>query len=253
MGFWSWLTGSNGGERPAKGEPERSESGAPIYRHQARERELEPAFGEEETIREVGEHIERHVGKPASVFHEIVSDLVHVDVHLVEPSEERDFYALVTSGMSDRPMAAPPEAGDCRYAELVICLPPDWPLTMDKLKDERNYWPIRWLKVLSRLPHEYQTWLFRGHTVPNGDPPRPFAANTKLCCALLLAPVLFGDDFQTLDVSPEKTINFLGLVPLYREEMEFKLREGLDPLLERLDEAGVTELLDLRRVNVCRR
>jgi hypothetical protein len=107
------------------------------------------------------------------------------------------------------------------------------------------------LKILARLPHEYQTWLFGSHTVPNGDPPKPFAKNTGLCCALLLRPVLFGEGFLTLTVNADKTIHFLSLVPIYREEMELKMREGLAPLLERLENAGVTELLDPQRPNVC--
>jgi hypothetical protein len=234
-------------------EPERSESGAPIYRHQARARDLEPAIGDEQTLEKISRHVEDHVGPVASVFHELVSDLVHVDVHMVAPSPERDYYTLVTSGMSDRPMSPPEDARDCRHAELVICLPATWPLTQDSFKDEENYWPIRCLKTLARLPHEFDTWLYAAHTVPNGDPAKPFARNTKLCCTLLLKPVLFGDDFLTLIVSSDKTIHFLSLVPLYREEMDFKLKKGLDPLLDRLDKAGVTELLNVSRKNVCKK
>jgi hypothetical protein len=58
------------------------------------------------------------------LFHELLSDLVHVDIHIVEPTAARNYYTLVTSGMSDRPMAAPEECRECRYAELVISLPP---------------------------------------------------------------------------------------------------------------------------------
>jgi hypothetical protein len=54
-----------------------------------------------------------------------------------------------------------------------------------------------------------------------------------------------------LTINPDKTIHFLSVVPLYLEEMDFKLRCGLDPLLERLQQAGVTELLDIDRDNVC--
>jgi hypothetical protein len=234
-------------------DPERSESGAPIYHHKSRQRDFELAAGDEQTIEAVTTHVERHVGKPAHVFHELISDLVHVDVHVVEPTPERNYSTLVTSGMSDRPMSAPEEYPELRHAELVVCLPPAWPLNERAFQDERNYWPVRWLKILARLPHEYGTWLYASHTVPNGDPPEPFADNTELCCALLLKPVLFGDDFLTLEVNPAKTIHFLSLVPLYREEMDFKLRNGLDPLLERLGEACVTELLDIKRKNTCKR
>ncbi len=232
-------------------EPKRSESGAPIYRHEAREREFEPAFGNEQTIEAISSHVRRYVGPPETVFHEFVSDLVHVDIHWVKPTPERNYHTLVTSGMSDRPTAAPEPA--LSYAEVMICLPPDWPLTQESFQDERNYWPLRWLKLLARLPHECNTWLFASHTVPNSDPPCPFAENTKLCCALLFTPVLFGPEFPKLEVNADKTVHFLSLIPLYREEMEFKMRKGFEPLLERLDAAGVTELLNIERKNMCKK
>jgi hypothetical protein len=230
---------------------ERSESGAPVYRHERRERDFELASGDDASIEVIARHVERHVGKPAWVFHEIISDLVHLDVHIVGPTQQRNYYTLVTTGMSDRPMTPPADLPECRYAELLICLPPDWPLSEEAFKDEANYWPVRWLKLLSRLPHEYQTWLWEGHTVPNGDPPRPFAKTTKLCCALLLEPTLFGEEFPRLEVGPEKAVHFFSLVPIHGAEMDFKLRNGVDALVERLDDAGVTELLDVRRASVC--
>ena len=78
-----------------------------------------------------------------------LSDLVHIDIHMVEPTPEKNYYTLVTSGMSDRPMNAPAECGELRYAEIAISLPPDWPLTQEAFADENNYWPLRWLKILA--------------------------------------------------------------------------------------------------------
>lgn len=232
---------------------EQSESGAPVHRYQAQERDFELAIGDEQSIEQISAHIEKHVGPVAEVFHELVSDLVHIDVHIVNPTADRNYYTLITSGMSDRPMHAPAKFPDLQYAELMLCLPPSWKLDQQSFKDDRNYWPIRMLKVLARFPHEYQTWLWASHTVPTGDPPTPFAENTDLCCALLLIPALFEESFQTLKLSKKKTIHFLSVVPLYREEMDFKLKKGLDPLIDRLDSAGVTELLDIQRKNVCKK
>jgi Suppressor of fused protein (SUFU) len=231
-------------------EPEFSESGAPIYRHKRTKHDYQGVAGNESRMAEIEAHVEKHIGKPAWVFHELVSDLVHVDVHIVEPTPERNYYTLFTTGMSDRPMTAPREVSDCRYAELLICLPPDWNLEQKDFDNEANFWPIRWLKILSRLPHQYNTWLFIGHTVPNGDPATSFADNTNLCCALLTTPALFDPDFLTLELK-DRQIHFLALVPIYAEEMEFKMRKGVNSLLDRFADAGVTELLDLTRVNVC--
>ena len=41
-------------------------------------------------------HIEEYFGEFENVFHEIVSPDIHVDICVVPPSEERDYYTLVT-------------------------------------------------------------------------------------------------------------------------------------------------------------
>jgi hypothetical protein len=232
---------------------EYSAGGIPIHRYKARERDFDLAFGDEETLQAIDGHIARHVGPVGNVFHELLSDLIHVDIHIVEPTPQRNYFTLITSGMSDRPMAAPEAARDCQYAELMLCLPLDWPLQACTEGESEYYWPLYWLKLLARLPHEYNTWLWEGHTIPNRDPAQPFASYTRMCCMMLARPALFGSDFHTLRVHPTRTIHFFGLVPLYREEMDFKLRHGTDKLQEGLHRAGVTELLNVRRVNTCER
>jgi hypothetical protein len=231
---------------------ERSESGSPIYHHQPSQKGFVPASGDYETIGRVEKHIEEHIGKPDLVWHEIVSHLVHIDVHMVNPTPERNYYTLVTSGMSSQPMTKmPPGAEDLRFAELVICLPPTWKVSQSDFQNEENYWPLRWLKVLARLPHEYDTWLWVSHTVPNGDPPKPFARNTQLCGMMLMQPtMLFSDTFIELKMSAEKTVYFLSVIPLYREEMDFKLKHGADLLLKGLSAYDVNEILDVKRRNV---
>jgi hypothetical protein len=234
------------------GTGERSESGDPIYRYTERKKDFELAIGDGDSIEKVGKHIEQHIGKVETVFHEIVSDLVHVDVHFVPASKDRDFHTLVTSGMSDKPMQKAPNPA-FQFAELMISLPPTWIVTYESFKDERNYWPIRWLKILARFPHEYDSWIWQGHTLPNGDPPQPFATNTKLCCLMLLQPLSAHEEFGTLAINDKKTIHFFTLVPLYKEEMEFKLRKGVGELLELFNKEGITDILDISRKNVCKR
>jgi hypothetical protein len=227
--------------------------GDPVYRYTERPTQFELAIGDSENIERITEHIERCCGPVDGVMHELVSDLVHIDVHSVKPTAERPYHTLVTSGMSDRPMNAPEQASDCKFAELMLCLPPDWPLDEKSWEEPRWYWPVYLLKMLARFPHEYQTWLWWGHTMPNGDPAEPYAENTQLCCALLLAPTLFDDSFSQLEIDGEKTIHFLSIVPLYQEEIAFKLDKGAEALCERFDKHNITELLNPQRVNVCKK
>ncbi len=201
----------------------------------------------------ISDHLETHLGPIDYVFHELVSEYVHIDVHRIPPQPHRPYYTLVTSGMSERPMTVPNGAESLRYAELMLCLPADWPLSMDDFQDERNYWPIRLLKVLARLPHEFRTWLGASHSVPNSEPPLAYASNTKFCGAVLTPPLTCPDDFRTLKIDDEQSILFYAVVPLFPEEMECKLNLGMKALLDRLDHGQVTELINLRRKNCCRK
>jgi hypothetical protein len=222
----------------------------PVYRHEAPDEDLVLASGDDESIAAIGAHIEEHLGPIDSVFHELVSDRVHVDIHRVPPTDEVPFLTLVTSGMSDRPMNAPDELDGVDYAELVMFLPPMWKLDEEDLEDERNYWPVRQLKRLARLPHRYDTWLWESHSVPNGDPPEPFAPDTELCGVVLIPPILAPEGFETLELGPDKTVHFFAVMPLYAEEMQVKLENGVDALYGMVDEFGHGPVVDPTRPNL---
>jgi hypothetical protein len=104
-------------------EQEKSEAGVPIHRYGERDREFQGPGGSPDALEHIDGHLAKHVGEADTVFHEIISDIVHIDVHHVPPGPERSFHTFVTTGMSDLPMQAPPDAEDCRYAELMIYLP----------------------------------------------------------------------------------------------------------------------------------
>lgn len=241
---------------------ERTEGGQPVYRHAPRETDFEFAAGDEENIAAITEHIEANIGSVDSVWHEIISDLVHVDLHLVRATDERPYHVVVTSGMSDRPMTVPPgldEPGnDFRFAELAIGLPPNWKLGEKDLSDERWYWPLRLLKSIARLPHEYGTWLGVGHSIPNGDPADPYDASTRMDGVILMPPFFPGtpgqeaDGFATLEREGQPPVHFYGLLPVYPEEMDFKIKhtDGAWGLFERLDTDQVIPLNPQRKTAV---
>lgn len=246
------MSGGRGdGEGDEGDSGEVSGSGSPVYRYGGPTGDESVSGGDEELISAVTAHVERHLGPIETVFHELVSTTVHVDIHVVAPTDERPFYTLVTTGMAERPMTVPAEVeGDWRYAELMVTLPPDWPLSQRDFGDEANYWPVRLLKFLARFPHLYETWLAYGHSLPNGDPPEPFADGVGFCGAVLLPPVTAPDGFDTVEVSPDRTVRLWSVVPLYEEEMDLKLERGVDELLDLFDAVGVSDLIDPDRPNV---
>jgi hypothetical protein len=234
---------------------ELSPSGQPIYRHSERKGEPGIAAGNDQAIQAISEHVEKYIGKIDNVIHEIVSDLIHLDILVVKPTRERNYYSFVTCGMSDLPMTVPEGAENFKFAELMICLPGDWKVSQAAFEQEEHYWPIRWLKNMARLPHEYATWLYLAHTIPNGDPPRPYASNTKLSGMLLALPSITREpkDFFTLTLPNKNQVHFFSLIPLYTEEMDLKLERGADHLFEKLEKVGVNEILAIKRRNVAQK
>ena len=202
------------------------------------EESREPELYTEEEMAAVETHIKNTFDAFENVFHELVSPDIHVDICVVPPSEERDYYTLVTMGMGAHRMNVPEELAEYKLerAELAIALPPDWKLDKEFLKDERWYWPIRLLKALARLPISSDTWLGFGHTM---DKQSPFAENTALCGALLVGPqdvVWNGGEVCTLPGGEE--VNFYQVIPLYREELEYKLAHDAEALMEQMAEVS---------------
>lgn len=238
---------------------EYSDAGNPIYRYDdVKPKAFTPAIGNGDNIESISAHIERYIGKIDMVLHEVVSDLVHIDVHWVKPTEDFPFHSLITSGMSDKAMNVPEGAEVNKYMELCILLPASWDLGINSYDvtgngalDETSYWPIRFLKILARFPHEYDTWLGYGHTIPNGPEAASFAENTKLGCMLVLPAISLSNEFFELTINEGKTIHFYCLYPIYKEEMEFKLKKGSDALIDKFEKFQVTDIVDINRKNTC--
>lgn len=203
----------------------------------------------EENIHLITEHIENHIGPISGIIHQIISENVQIDIYVIEPTQERNFYTLVTSGMSDRPMTNN-QGEDFYFAELMLALPPNWKLDEDSWEDHDNYWPIQWLSTLAKLPHQYGTWLWDGHTIPNGENPIPFSDNTDFCGWAVGFPKTVSEEFILFTPTEEKTVVFFAVYPLYYNEIFYKLEEGFDNLCDLMDLNNITEIIDLNRIDV---
>lgn len=219
-----------------------------MLREQGMEQEeYNPEMYTEEEMEVIENHITQNFGDFDSVFHEIISPDIHVDICMIPPSEERNYHVLVTMGMGAHWMNVPEELAEYKLerAELVICLPPDWNLQSD---DEKWYWPIRMLKVLARLPISEDTWLGWGHTVDNGE---PFDESTQLCGCMLINPANFEETANICSMPDGSEVNFYQAIPLYNEEMAYKMDNNAETLLNIMDDSIL--LLNPNRINYCKK
>lgn len=225
-------------------------------------RKWEPVTESGKYLEELTEYVNQvfpcHEEKPY-VFHEILSDIVHIDVNVIPPEGNRPYYVLWTSGMSDLPMTLPDGDYDksvYERAELFMFLPGDWKLGKvgengEKMSDE-YYWPVRWIKYLARFPHEYKTWLGEGHTLPNSEDYDPLGEGTSMGGFFFLPVLELGEAYpgvDTLTCKDGTKINFLWAIPMYREEIEYKLEEGYEAILKLFSQVAFPRVLDPRRKN----
>ncbi len=200
------------------------------------------------------EAIEKHLSQfveedMITVFHEKKSPDFHLDVYLIKPDQFRSYYILLTNGISLNPMHVPRKTIN-PYIELSILLPETWKFDRASLKKNHYYWPIRELKSTGRYIHREKTWLREGHLVMvDAD---STIGDTAFRGHLIIESITLPDEFCEITWE-EDTINVLTLMPLYKEELKHKHSYGLRSLYKRFAENGVLDIVDVNRVNVCKK
>lgn len=174
-------------------------------------------------------HIQHNFGK-VTAMHTIENQeqSLVVDIYIINPSEEFNFYTLVSMGMGANKMNVPPGAENLARAELVITLPPDW--SFDDNSSE-SFWPVHLLRKIANLPLENKGWLSFGHTVENNQ---PFAQNTELSSSILLFPMVSEVENHSCVLPNGEMVNFYQIIPLYKEELKYEHDNDWESLLDLL-------------------
>ena len=200
----------------------------------------------EKELNQYEKYIMKQFGEYKEVFHEIYSPDIHLDIIIVPPTKNNDYYKLITMGMGAYKMNVPPELKqyELERAELVLYLPANWNIKSSKIED---YWPIEQLKTIARLPIQNNTW-FYGHTISANDNNKPYASNTKFCSMMLVSAP--NKDFKQMNfqMKSKGKINFYQLFPLYKEELEYKQKYGTDALLDRFNK-DIIPIVNNKREN----
>lgn len=199
----------------------------------------------------IAEHLDkRYTSEEITVFHEIFSPDFHLDVYFVN-SEKHNFNMLLTAGMSSLAMTVPaavekPE--EYQFAELMLLLPKS--IKFGKVTGENpNDWLIGLLKETARFPHHYDTWLSIGHTLQATADMEPYDEMTNYTGVVILPSVTFDEEFTSVQAG-ENLINIYSVFPLYADEMNYKIANGYNALLDKLIEKNAQEIFDENRANL---
>lgn len=186
-------------------------------------------------------YVRRVFGKISKVIEH--SDPLAPEICLIEPDSERPFYTLITRGMGSCAMTTP-DIITPRHAELLIRLPLDWQADST---DERYLWSLQYLSLLARYPIDKSSYIASGHVIPT-----PTLTGSQFN-SLLLIEADDGDDVAILKLPTGKNVVFYTLVPLYKEEMHYRLEQGNIALMQALENANIPypPVVDVNRPNAC--
>lgn len=191
-------------------------------------------------------YIELSFGEIAYFFHEKVSEDVHFDIAVIEPTKTYDYYKLVSMGGGAYRMNVPPGYEDALgRAELVMLLPKDSGFDKD---NPASIWPIQKMLEILKTPIRENSWIGYGHTFSDGT---PLTVGTDMKTIGLVTAC--NKNYGVMRLNREdKTINFYQMLPMYDEELHIKQKKGMQEFMHQLHDEDFPLMLNVKRPNRCK-
>ena len=146
--------------------------------------------------------LESNFGPPSLLIHTAPPGSPAMDLAIWAPQARGvPYVTIATDGLSDQllPSEKAPPDWACERAELIMYLPE---LVLDP-KSQQIPWELAFFRMVADLPARAAVPLHAFFVIANGDPPKPFVAESLLTHAILLPPsaeaVEFRDGFDAPD------------------------------------------------------
>ena len=202
-------------------------------------------------------HVQKHFGTISGIGQTLLSQDRPLEILAVTPPNRKHLSRLfspadavcsgvetmlLTFGAGAFSMNVPKDSELPPRAEYLIRLPADWNIQTD---DERWAWPVRLLMNIASQPETEQSYNAWGHTFSftNGT---PFAANTKLCAAVLIG---MNDREGQCRLSNGESVIFYEVIPLYAEELAFSTEHGPVALIDEFMRYNIPRVVTPQRPN----
>lgn len=157
---------------------------------------------------------------------------------------------IVTNGLSNYKMPVPEAEKGNEYNELFFCLPSYW--EWEDVDNPQMNWIFHWIQRLAKYVVEKQTWFGHGHTMPCGKDMNSLSTTMLQNHFILLRPMLLEEALAPI-IMGDHTVQFLGIIPIFPEEMDYKQGKGTFKFVQKLINKGVNEKLDDFRGSVLKR
>lgn len=184
-----------------------------------------------------GEHRVQEVPRKEGQF-----PLLMLDLELNSPVS-----VLVTNGLSNYKMPVSEKWKGREYNELYFCLPSYW--EWEDMNNPRTNWVFDKIDFLAKYAIEKETWFGPGHTIPCSKNGEPLSETMRQNYFILTKPLLLENELQTIDVDGKK-VHFLAIIPIFSDELDYKMGKGTHKLIRKFHQKGITEKLDDFRLSV---
>jgi len=181
------------------------------------------------------EHYQQFFGPiTQDIMHSTDSQEVHIDIYQFEPTPERPFWTLITSGMSNQRQLEPKDCDEHILPRTEILMYVSKP----------QGWMFSVLKRLAEMPFKQKTFLYYGHTVPNG---KPMTAQPSLLTSFLFVPPYFEQPEINQFQLDDDEVNFLWMIPITEAEREFAVKQSSQKLYEKFEDADTPIVVNEKR------
>ncbi len=187
-----------------------------------------------EDLHIITRHIERYFGQNGElfpIFNENGEVFPHpISVILIPPDAQKDFYKLVTIGIGAYRGIETDDLGNEHIHRVELCAFLSGELTKSQVIGEYQ-WTARIMRQFGEMIETEGTFLGYGHTVSYGE---VFDGGVGFN-GVIFDNIEYDDDFSDVcTLSDKEQVRFLQIMPLYEEEMLYKIENGHSAIFNKL-------------------
>lgn len=156
---------------------------------------------------------------------------------------------VMTYGLSDYSMPVSEKWKGHEHTELFFCLPTYW--DFEDIENPHFNWVYDWIFRLEQFAKERNTWFGPGHTLPCGNPAVQLSPTMLQNQFFFIEPLFVKQAMQPLKVG-DRTVHFLAIVPIFSDELDYKMGKSAANLVRKLIGKKSDERLDDYRVSTMR-
>ncbi|MDB4091245.1 suppressor of fused domain protein [Crocinitomicaceae bacterium] len=157
---------------------------------------------------------------------------------------------ILTNGLRAYKMPVDEKWKGREYNELYFCLPSYW--EWEDTDNTSMNWVFYWIQRLSKFVVENKTWFGHGHTMPCGKDLNPLSPTMKQNHFMLSDPLFLEEEMVPI-LLVDKEIHFLSIIPLFKDEFDYKQSRGTFKFMQKLANSSITEKLDDYRGSALKR